>query len=87
MTESMEIKKGTRLKNRYEITELLGQGGFGSTYKAIDHLLNRFVAIKCSDSSLLHEAKILKALDNVPNISHRYDYFVIDDDHIGIAMA
>ena len=81
MTESMEIKKGTRLKNRYEITELLGQGGFGSTYKAIDHLLNRFVAIKCSDSSLLHEAKILKALDNVPNISHRYDYFVIDKKH------
>ncbi len=77
----MEIKKGTRLKNRYEITELLGKGGFGSTYRAIDHLLNRFVAIKCSDKSLAHEAKILKALDNVPNISHRYDYFISDKKH------
>ncbi len=77
----MEIKKGTRLKNRYEITELLGEGGFGKTYKAIDHLLNRFVAIKCSDKSLAHEAKILKALDNVPNISHRYDYFTSDKKH------
>ena len=78
---NMEIKKGTRLKNRYEITELLGEGGFGKTYKAIDHLLNRFVAIKCSDKSLAHEAKILKALDSVPNIAHRYDYFVSDKKH------
>lgn len=77
----MELKKGTKIKNRYEIMELLGKGGFGCTYKAVDQLLNRYVAVKCSESSLAHEAKILKALHNVPNISHIYDYFVIDKKH------
>ena len=77
----MELKRGTRINNRYEILELIGTGGFGSTYKAIDHLINRYVAIKCSDRSLSHEAKILKALNNVPNISHIYDYFIYEDKH------
>lgn len=77
----MELARGARLKNRYEIVEVLGKGGFGTTYKAIDHLVNRFVAIKCSENSLSHEAKILKALNNVPNISHIYDYFVFEKNH------
>lgn len=72
----MELAKGTRLKNRYEIVSVIGRGGFGCTYKALDHLLNRFVAIKSSENSLSHEAKILKALENVPHISHIYDYFI-----------
>lgn len=71
----MELKPGDRLKNRYEIVSTLGQGGFGCTYKAIDHLVNRFVAIKASENNLSHEAKILKALHNVPHISHIYDSF------------
>lgn len=71
----MEIKKGTRLKNRYEIISLIGTGGFGKTYKAVDNLVNRFVAIKVSESDLSHEAKILKELNSVPHVSHLYDYF------------
>lgn len=77
----MELKKGTRLKNRYEITTIIGRGGFGCTYKAIDHLLNRFVAIKSSEASLSHEAKILKALENVPHICHIYEYFIENKQH------
>lgn len=77
----MEIKPGIKLKNRYEIICILGQGGFGCTYKAIDHLVNRFVAIKASENSLSHEAKILKALHNVPHISHLYDSFSEDGMH------
>ena len=58
----MEFKRGTRIKNRYEIIEKIGEGGFGNTYKAIDCLVNRFVAIKCSKNSLAHEARILKEI-------------------------
>ncbi len=72
---AMELKNGTRLKNRYEIIGVLGQGGFACTYKAMDHLVNRYVAIKASENNLQHEAKILKALYNVPHISHIYDSF------------
>lgn len=77
----MELEKGRKLKNRYEIISVLGQGGFGTTYKAVDHLLNRFVAIKSSEHSLSHESRILKALNNVPHISHIYDYFVEEKMH------
>jgi len=77
----MDIANGTRLKNRYEILSLIGKGGFGNIYKAVDHLLNRFVAIKCSEYSLDHEANILRALENVPHICSIYDYFVVDDVH------
>ncbi len=90
----MEYKRGFRLNNRYEILEPIGSGGFGQTYKAIDHLLNRYVAIKCSDKNLSHEARILKAINDVPNISHIYDYFVADNKHFivmrlitGISLA
>lgn len=78
---NMEIKCGTILKNRYEIIAKIGEGGFGNTYKAVDCLVNRIVAIKCSKRSLEHEANILKAINNVPHISHIYDYFVIDKCH------
>ena len=63
------------LKDRYEILSEIGRGGFGCTYRAFDRLLNRFVAVKESENSLAHEANILKALENVPYISHLYDYF------------
>ena len=77
----MALKPGTRLKNRYEIIRTLGEGGFGISYQALDHLTNRFVAIKSSEQSLAHEAGVLKRLENVPHISHLYEYFVLDGKH------
>ncbi len=66
------------LKGRYELLDPIGQGGFAVTYRAVDHLVNRFVAIKVSTTSLQYEAQILRTLEHVPYISHIYDYFVID---------
>lgn len=40
------IKPGVFLQNRYEIINRIGSGGMAEVYKAKDHKLNRFVAVK-----------------------------------------
>jgi formylglycine-generating enzyme required for sulfatase activity len=41
-----KLPSGTLLHNRYRIESVIGQGGFGITYKAIDETLKRPVCIK-----------------------------------------
>lgn len=40
------IKEGVMLSGRYEIIDKIGSGGMANVYKAIDRVLNRYVAIK-----------------------------------------
>ena len=73
---------GKRLDGRYEITELIGQGGMANVYKAMDVLDNRVVAVKIlkrefseSDEFLRrfrNESKAIAVLSH-PNIVKIYD--------------
>jgi serine/threonine protein kinase/formylglycine-generating enzyme required for sulfatase activity len=66
---------------RYRVVSMLGQGGFGAVYRAVDDQLERNVAIKVTLGSMLDpslrkgfltEARIVAALDH-PSIVPVYD--------------
>lgn len=76
------LKSGMMLGDRYEIIELVGSGGMSEVYKAKDHKLNRYVAVKVlkrefSDdrnfvSKFRVEAQSAAGLSH-PNIVNVYD--------------
>jgi eukaryotic-like serine/threonine-protein kinase len=53
------LAMGTVLANRYEILEVLGQGGMGAVYKVFDRELERFVALKTIRPDLAGNAEML----------------------------
>ena len=80
----MESYVGKTLGNRYEVSELLGEGGMAVVYKAFDPMENRVVAIKILKEEFLaneefrrrfkNESKAIAILSH-PNIVKVYDVF------------
>jgi predicted Ser/Thr protein kinase len=81
----MALENGYLLQRRYRILDILGQGGMGAVYRAVDENLDMTVAIKensfFSDDyarQFQREAKILASLRH-PNLPRVFDYFVIEE--------
>jgi len=53
------LQIGTLLGNRYEILELLGEGGMGAVYKAADREVDRIVALKVIRPEMASNPEIL----------------------------
>ena len=76
------IRKGMFISDRYEIIDKVGSGGMSDVYKAMDHKLNRYVAIKVLKSEFSEdtgfvskfrvEAQSAAGLTH-PNIVNVYD--------------
>ncbi len=83
-----KLQPGDIIGSRYEILELLGEGGMGAVYKASDRELNRFVALKLIRSDLASNPAILarfkQELLTAHQVTHRnviriYDLAEADD--------
>ncbi len=86
------LEPGSTIAERFQITKLLGRGGFGETYAAKDTTTGQDVAIKRlslesaedwkSIELFEREAAILESL-NHPQIPDYVDFINFDDDDVG----
>lgn len=53
------ISIGTMIGNRYEVIERVGSGGMADVYRAKDHRLNRFVAVKVLKNEYSEDTKLV----------------------------
>ncbi len=65
------LEIGSVLGNRYEILELLGEGGMGTVYKATDRELDRVVALKVIRPEMASHPEILARFKQELILSHQ----------------
>ncbi len=79
----MSLERGSLLNGRYRITDILGQGGMGAVYRAVDENIDKEVAVKENlylspeyTRQFRREAVILASLQH-PSLPRVSDYFLI----------
>ncbi|WP_051217505.1 Stk1 family PASTA domain-containing Ser/Thr kinase [Paenibacillus assamensis] len=81
---------GTTLAGRYEIIARVGEGGMALVYKALDVLLNRYVAVKVLRQQFVHDEEFVRrfrreaqsaASLSHPNVVSIYDVGQEDEVH------
>jgi len=80
----MTLERGILINNRYRIAEILGQGGMGSVYRAVDENLGVDVALKENlftteeYARQFHREAVILATLRHPNLTRVTDHFVIE---------
>ncbi len=80
----------SRIVKNYEIRHVLGEGGMGTVFYAIDVQLRREVALKCLRPEVASNPGVMdrfrneaqaQAQLNHPNVAHLYEYFQFGSEH------
>jgi serine/threonine protein kinase/tetratricopeptide (TPR) repeat protein len=75
-TPSGILSRGTTFANRYEILEVLGSGGMGSVYRALDKKLDEDVALKLINPDIASDERTLERFSHelkiARKITHKY---------------
>ncbi len=78
------LKTGMIIAERYEILGKIGTGGMADVYKAKDHKLNRFVAVKVLKPEFREDATFVKKFRSeaqaAAGLTHPNIVNVFDDD-------
>ncbi len=72
------LQAGDVLGGRYEILQLLGEGGMGAVYKAMDRELNRPVALKLIRPELASNPSILARFKQELLLAHQVTHKNVD---------
>jgi len=70
-TPKEQYPRGTTFANRYEIIEVLGKGGMGKVYKALDREINEEVAIKFLKPEIAEDERTIERFRNELKIARR----------------
>jgi serine/threonine protein kinase/tetratricopeptide (TPR) repeat protein len=70
-SDQATLQPGMLLAQRYEIVQILGQGGMGAVYKATDHELNRTMALKVIRPDLARDKAIVDRFKQELLLAHQ----------------
>ncbi len=70
-TPTKELTTGSVFAGRYQIIEVLGKGGMGKVYRALDKKLNEEVALKLVKPEIASDKKTLERFSNELKIARK----------------